>query len=76
MDKKSAKIIGWNLRNVKQAPHVPKRDMCSSLSLPQNSEMFQTRPDCVFADLAHIWHWVSEWSNQGFELAVPVVIAI
>ena len=72
MDKKSAKIIGWNLRNVKQAPHVPKRDMCSSLSLPQNSEMFQTRPDCVFADLAHTWHSVSVMGHtQGFELPVP-----
>ena len=42
MDKKSAKIIDSNSRNVTKALHVPKRDMCSlSVSLIQNSEMFE-----------------------------------
>ena len=46
MNKKSAKIIDLNLRNVTKALHVPKRDMlqnatrAQSVSLLPNSEMF------------------------------------
>ena len=43
MDKKYTNIINSNLKNVTKAVHVPKRDMCSSVSLLQNSEMFKTR---------------------------------
>ena len=34
MNKKSAKTIDSNLRNVTKAPHVPKRDMCSKCGIP------------------------------------------
>ena len=52
MDKRSAKIIDSNLRNVTKALQVPKCDMCSTYEFASkqwNVLKHDMRPKCVFA---------------------------
>ena len=63
MDKKSAKIIDSNLRNVTKALHVPKRDMCSKCEFASkqwNVLKHDMHPKSVFAAK----HWnVRKWNK-------------
>ena len=65
MDKKSAKIIDSNLRNVTKALHVPKRDMCSKCEFASkqwNVLKHDMRPKSVFASKQ--WN-VQKWNKES-----------
>ena len=75
-DKKSAKIIDSNLRNVKKALHVPKRDMCSKCEFASkqwNVLKQDMRPKSVFASKQLN---VQKWNKKSSKNEVYPVIKV
>ena len=76
MDKKSAKFIESNMRNITKALHVPKRDMCSKCEFASkqwNVLKHNILPKSVFASKQ--WN-VRKWNKDSSKnLVYPLIKA-